>query len=200
MTTRSDAFAESHHHIIEAALSCFLRQGYHNTTMDDIAAESGLSKGSLYWHFESKEDLLQSATRALFENYFDPESLAQLEQIPTAAGRLRAMAQMLATMLEELEGLFNLFVEFWTASAHRDEAAQLWLDLLIEYKELLVGVIEGGVESGEFKPVEAEQLVWAVMAAYDGLAVYVMMKPDLDLQHISEVFVGTLLEGLEAGE
>jgi AcrR family transcriptional regulator len=199
VTPRSDA-AESRQRIIEAALSCFLDQGYNNTTMDDIVAESGLSKGSLYWHFDSKEGLLQSATRALFEDYFDQESLAQLEQIPTATDRLRAMARGLVTMLDEFAGLFNLFVEFYASSAHREQAAQLWLDLLVEYKEIMVGVIEEGIESGEFRPVDPEQLVWAVMAAYDGLAVYVMMKPDLDLQRISEAFVETLLRGLKASE
>ena len=62
---------------------------------------------------------------------------------------------------------------------------------------MIAGIIEEGVRSGEFKPVDAEQLVWAIMAAYDGLAAYVMMMSDLNLDRVSEAFVETLLSGLE---
>jgi AcrR family transcriptional regulator len=45
--------------IIEAARKVFTQKGYHDTTMDDIAKEIGVSKGALYSYFKSKEDLLQ---------------------------------------------------------------------------------------------------------------------------------------------
>jgi hypothetical protein len=44
--------------------------------------------------------------------------------------------------------------------------------------------------------VDAERLVWALLAAYDGLAAYDMFLPGLDLAEISDVFVETLLSGL----
>lgn len=46
--------------ILQAAVSCFGKQGYFNTTMDDIVKASGLSKGSLYRFFQSKDDLLMA--------------------------------------------------------------------------------------------------------------------------------------------
>jgi len=63
MPPRPDVSAERRAQIIEAALTCFTRKGYNNTTMDDVAAESGLSKGTLYWYFESKDNLLKSEQR-----------------------------------------------------------------------------------------------------------------------------------------
>jgi len=48
--------------ILEAALRCFAHQGYHQTTMDDIVEESGLSKGTLYWYYESKKEIFLSVT------------------------------------------------------------------------------------------------------------------------------------------
>ncbi|MGD8626860.1 MAG: transcriptional regulator, partial [Anaerolineae bacterium] len=58
--------------------------------------------------------------------------------------------------------------------------------------------IDEGVRRGEFKPVDAEALVWALLAAYDGLAAYDMFLPDLDLKRVSRTFVDTLLNGLIA--
>ena len=48
MTPPSASKEERRAQILQAALTCFARKGYHLTTMDDIVAESGLSKGSLY--------------------------------------------------------------------------------------------------------------------------------------------------------
>jgi len=45
--------------IIETARKVFAQKGYHDTTMDDIAKEIGVSKGALYSYFKSKEDLLK---------------------------------------------------------------------------------------------------------------------------------------------
>ncbi|MBW2372794.1 MAG: helix-turn-helix transcriptional regulator, partial [Deltaproteobacteria bacterium] len=57
--------------ILEAALRCFSEKGYHEATMDDLAREAGLSKGSLYWHFKSKAQvfagLLAAYTLELFQ-------------------------------------------------------------------------------------------------------------------------------------
>ena len=44
--------------------------------------------------------------------------------------------------------------------------------------------------------MDAENLVWAIMAAYDGLAAYALMMPDLDPEKVSEAFIETLLRGL----
>jgi AcrR family transcriptional regulator len=166
--------------------------------MDDIVAQSGLSKGTLYWYFDSKDDLFNEAMMSVLED-IGGDALRDVQQCSTASGRLRAMAQAAVSIGKKAQGFFSLFLEFWGSSPHRKEVSQLWLDLLEEYKDVTAAVIEEGVENGEFAPVEAEQLVWAVLAAYDGLAAYITLKPDLDLDRINEAFIETLLKGLLAG-
>jgi AcrR family transcriptional regulator len=195
VSPRPDVSAERRAQIIEAALACFSRKGYHNTTMDDIVAESGLSKGSLYWYFESKDDLFASALTSVFVDV-GQEAVAALEQCTTASDKMRAVARAATGFSRAAEGLFNLFLEFWASSPRREEASQLWVGLLAQYKDVVVEIIEEGIQTGEFRPVDAEQLVWAMMAAYDGLAAYIMLMPGLDLDRISQVFVETLLGGL----
>lgn len=180
-------------------MTCFTRQGFTNTTMDDIAAESGLSKGSLYWYFDGKDDLLMSAITSGFED-MALDALAKLQTEETPAGMLRSGAWELAHFAGEAEGLFNLFVEFWAQSSQREEAARVWTDMLSQYHGIIVSMIEEGVRREDFRPVDAGALVWAIMAAYDGLAAYAMMTSDVDVHHVSEVFIETLLQGLEVPE
>jgi len=196
MTPKPDVAAERRAQIIEAALTCFTSKGYNNTTMDDIVAESGLSKGSLYWYFKSKEELFEATIMSVFMNVGE-EAFAALEGHATTSDQLRAIAQVTANLGRMLAGYFSLFLEFWASSPRREESAQLWVNMLTQYKDLLVGIIEEGIQKGELKPVDAEPLVWAILAAYDGLAAYLAIMPDLDVEQASTVFAETLLTGLE---
>jgi AcrR family transcriptional regulator len=199
MTPRSDVSAERRAQIIKAAMTCFMRKGYSNTSMDDIVAESGLSKGSLYWYFKSKDDLFESAVKSFFAD-FGQESLAGFERCTTASDKLRFLGKEMTGFVKMAEGLFNLFLEFWAQSSSREEAGRLWTDLLVQYKAIVVDIIEEGVRKCEFKPVNAEGLVWAMMAAYDGLAAYTMLMPALNMEQVSQAFIETLLKGLEADD
>ena len=197
MPPRPDVSAERRAQIVDAALACFSRKGYNNTTMDDIVAESGLSKGSLYWYFDSKDELFEAAVASFFEE-LGQEALASLDQYPTATGKLRGGALALADFCRKAQGLFALLLEFLAQSDRREEASRFWAGILVQYNKAIAEIVEEGIRNGEFRPVDAEELVWAILAAYDGLAAYVVLVPDLDLDRISQVFVETLLNGLQA--
>ena len=106
----------------------------------------------------------------------------------------------LSKFFQSAKGSFNLFVEFWAQDSHREKFGQLWTDMLTQFKEVVVGIIEEGISNGEFRPVDTEQLALAMMATYDGLAICITLIPAIDLERVSQVFVETLLSGLEAGE
>jgi len=199
MPPRPDVSAERRAQIIQAALACFTRKGYNNTTMDDIVAESGLSKGSLYWYFAGKDDLFAEAMMSVFVDV-DQETFTALERCATASDKLRVVAQVAAKVSKKIEGFFSLFLEFWASSPNREEAAQVWLSLLVQYKDIVTGIIEAGIGSSEFKPVDTEELAWAMLAAYDGLAAYAALIPDVDVDRASQAFVETLLSGLMTNE
>jgi AcrR family transcriptional regulator len=196
---KPETLEERRAEILAAAWTCFTRKGYNNTTMDDIVAESGLSKGSLYWHFDSKDALFEAAVQAFFSEV-GQEIYAALEQCATVSDKLRAAARNMAHIGRSAEGLFSLIVEFWAQSDRREDVSGFWADVLVQYKDYFAGVIEEGIQKGEFKAVDAEHLAWVLMAAYDGLAAYLMLKPDLDLEAISSSFVETLLRGLMTAE
>lgn len=197
MPPRPDVSEERRAQIIEAALACFTRKGYANTTMDDIVVESGLSKGAIYWYFESKDDVFQAAFTSMFEAV-GTESMAALQACETAAEKLRLGARMMVDLGRDIEGYFALLIEFWAQSENRDEVMGFWAEMLTQYQQVIAAIFESGIQSGEFRDLDADALAWMIMTAYDGLAAYDMMIPDLDMDKISETFVETLLKGLIA--
>ncbi|MGD9048242.1 MAG: TetR/AcrR family transcriptional regulator [Anaerolineae bacterium] len=198
MVPRSDVSAQRRTEILDAAMVRFLREGYTNTTMDDVVAECGLSKGTIYWYFEGKDDLFNSVVARFFGD-FAQETMTSLAGCETAAEQFRCGGRALARFCQQAEGLFGLFLEYWSQSGRRREASQVWVGMLQQYAGLIAGLVEEGERQGEFKPVDGQSLAWAILAAYDGLAVYAMMKPDLDLGQVSETFIETLLRGLRVG-
>jgi len=198
MTPQPDRAQERRQQIMDAALACFARKGYHKTTMDDIVAESGLSKGTLYWYFRSKDELFLSLVNSFFLA-IQQDMDAIFEQPASASQKLRTMADEFARFYGEVAQFLNVFFEFWMQGTLNEQLNQLFHSMLSEYRGVIGGVIQEGIQAGEFKAVDADQLAVVVMAAYDGLWFYKMLMPDeVDLDRVSRTFIEALFSGLAA--
>jgi AcrR family transcriptional regulator len=103
--------AETRERILEAAHRCFLRQGYHGTSMRQIAAEAQLAVGGIYNHFEGKEQVFETV---LYENHPLLQVLPLLEttQGDDLAGVVRNAAEEMLAALREQPGFLKLiFIE-----------------------------------------------------------------------------------------
>lgn len=72
--------------LLKAALAMYKKKGYHKTTVDDIAAEAGVSTGIAYRYFSNKKDMLLSVISYGADNI---ESLAEIENIPDSIRLVR---------------------------------------------------------------------------------------------------------------
>jgi AcrR family transcriptional regulator len=103
--------------ILSAAMTCFARQGYHATSMDDVVRESGLSVGAIYSYFPSKEDLFL----ALSDDRSN-QTLAYLNDVFRRPGpmpeKTQAAVDYFFTILsDELLPLARVNVEFMSEAA-----------------------------------------------------------------------------------
>jgi AcrR family transcriptional regulator len=194
VSPRVDA-EERRSEIIQAAMRCFARSGYHRTSMDDIVAESGLSKGTLYWYFKNKQALFT----AMLETFF-AEMAAPLEEIAsgggTASERLRLMSNLFWQLLVQQKDLGDLMIEFWAESS-RDEAFNAYFRQVFEpYLTLLAGLIEDGIQNGEFRPVNVRAAASAFAAIMDGLWFQAMIGLPLDEYVDGDTLADLTLKGL----
>ena len=120
--------------ILEAAEMCFARQGFHQTTIQDVIRESGLSAGCIYTHFASKEDLIQAIgeRRHIHDNALFAASGEEEQPLQS----LRAIARAFILDLQKEQGLRS-----------RRVALQLWAEALRDE------VIHEQVTSGIRKPI-----------------------------------------------
>jgi AcrR family transcriptional regulator len=197
MSPKVDMADERRAHIMQAALACFARKGYHLTTMDDIAQESGLSKGSLYWYFESKKELFLS----IFEAYFRQMETAVrpiLEGTLSPSEKLHAIAEMLVDLMAEAQSFVGVMIDFWSQTRHEEDINQLLRQIYEPYYQGLVAIIEEGIQQGEFRPVNAAHLASLLIAVYDGLMMQWLAMPEwVDLAGQTQTLLNVLLGGLK---
>ncbi|WBB47682.1 TetR/AcrR family transcriptional regulator [Verrucosispora sp. WMMA2044] len=107
--------------IVDAARRCFLREGFHRTTMQDVIAEAGLSVGAVYRYFPSKASLISAIAE---------ETIGGAEQVLDELARQdpplpldKALEYALAYMAEQAgdEGVLRIAIQVW-GEAQRDPA------------------------------------------------------------------------------
>ncbi len=91
-------FAARKEQILKAAFQCLARKGYSRLTVRDIAAEAGISVGTLYLHFENKQEIVKALTEQ--ERELDE---AGLEGIPVEGGPLEALGAVFEFLIERLD-------------------------------------------------------------------------------------------------
>lgn len=197
MSPRPDVSEERKSQIIEAAMIVFARSGFHEARMDDIAEEAGLSKGALYWYFDSKDRIIT----AIFENLFNRE-LAQLQGISDEPGssreRLLKFVRLTYADLEEFISYSALFYEFYAQALRQEEIRGTLKSYLRSFLAVLTPLIEEGIARGELRRVSPEETAIAIGAIIEGTILLWIYDPDLiDLeQHIESSF-DLLFEGLK---
>ncbi|MBB5870572.1 AcrR family transcriptional regulator [Allocatelliglobosispora scoriae] len=105
--------------IVDAARACFVRNGFHQTSMQDIIAEAGLSVGAVYSYFKSKDELIGAIVQDVGEHI--NANLGSAVGADPAPDLDVALSAALNVMESQLEGLFRLAVQMW-GEAIRDPA------------------------------------------------------------------------------
>ena len=140
--------------IIAAALACFARAGYYATTMADVAMQAGVSKGTPYLYFESKEALFI----ALHEEWdcgLGDRVNAAVGALPEAGRRsprrvLHAVAAVVAAYVLEQTQTCRVLMEARALAAHEPAIAAAVLASDERTHQRLEGLIAAGVEAGEW--------------------------------------------------
>ncbi|UCC61698.1 MAG: TetR/AcrR family transcriptional regulator [Anaerolineae bacterium] len=169
MAPRPDVSEERKAQIFQAALACFSRKGYHRTTMDDIVAESGLSKGALYWYFKSKKELFISLFEEVIGQLGQAWEAIAADAETSATDRLLASLALFRAGLKEMVPFFGVMMEAWAQTRYDEDVESLIGELYEPYLEIMSRIIEEGVASGEFRVASAQATALVIMTLFDGI-------------------------------
>ena len=186
--------------ILAAAASVFAKQGYQQTTIDQIAEAAGVAKGSVYLAFDSKEDLFyglfEEFTRDVVGSDLDPAT----ESNEHVCDRLAQLFYRLAEAVDRDESAIPLTLEFWSVCGveqTRDRFGQRYAERLDDFRSRIVELLEHGKTRGEIDPdAPLEAVASCLIAIVDGLLIQQWTVPGVRTSKTLKEALPTVLHSL----
>ena len=150
--------------LLDAAIVCFGRTGYNTTTIDHIAKEAGLSKGSVYRFFDSKDDILLAILDKFNReiNTLTEEAMASTDQ-PLEKIRLGLLAAI--SYLNQQKDMERVWAEFM----YNPLAKQTFAEMLDDYRADIESLIQAGIDSGDLYDQPVRAIADTILAFHSGL-------------------------------
>ena len=160
----------------KAAYKRFSERGYHLTTVDDICAEAGISKGSFYWHYDSKQAVLL----AIVDGWASEVERSLTEHFRSAlegADRRASVTRGLDALAHRLRKLMPLWLEF-LSQAQREPAIREGLSVFHRRVRRATHTMLGALVEGLEDPRESEALATIIVGGFIGLMSLELSDPD----------------------
>jgi AcrR family transcriptional regulator len=188
---------ERREQILQAANYVFSRQGFHAANVSDIAAQAGVSQGTVYHYFNSKEDLFMAVFEAWETGNLNREVQAAIDASTSASERLCYLARAVGEYLAQTEEIFPASVEFWS-HIHRDAAIREGIRrIFAEQRATVAQLIQTGIDQGEFVSIDPNAAASLLIAAYDGLILQWLADPSsVNWQTASGTLVQLVFHGV----
>lgn len=193
---REDNSEERKNRILEAALNVFARRGFDEARMEDISAESGVSKGGLYLYYKSKDAIIEALLRSMYSSELGGAK-ALLQQPGSVRERILSLTRAFANMIDRLSVAIPVMLEFYAIAARRQSVRDFLSQSLYEYRGLFGELIQQGITSGEFRETDPDAAALTLIALYEGMALIWTMDPHaFSWRAYGEQAVTYLLDGL----
>lgn len=154
--------------ILDAARRCFVRNGFHQTSMQDVFTEAGKSAGAVYRYFPSKEDMIvATATQNL-------EDVGDVLRAAAASGTGRGIGPVLAELLDAVAArhadrqLAAIALMVWSESLRNPALAARLEESIAAMGAEIAGLIRERQDAGQWAGASAEQLAPVVLSILPG--------------------------------
>jgi AcrR family transcriptional regulator len=184
--------------ILQAAMACFARQGYHATSMDDVVGESGLSVGAIYSYFPSKEDLFLALSDHRAE-----QTLAYLNDLfrrpgPMADKTREAVDYLFDLLSDELLTLARMNLEFMSVAVNSERLKERQERRCESVRQFLRWLLTEAQQQGQVRAdVDVDAAAELMMALNEGIVLLsVVGVRKVGLEALKPAYLSLLNAGL----
>ncbi|MGD2253737.1 MAG: TetR/AcrR family transcriptional regulator [Anaerolineales bacterium] len=180
--------------IFQAASQLFIRQGFHETSMQQVAQATGLGKSTLYDYFASKEEILLFFVESLMDVTHVAASEISAQDLP-APEKLSRIVHSLWQYLEENRAMAILIAK--EASRLGEEATRRLAVRRAKYRHILEGVLAQGVEEGSLRPMDPRMIALALHSMISVPFYDWLVRPEADKGRAdADALLGLFLHGV----
>ena len=141
--------------ILEAAFRVFGKRGLHRATLDDVAREAGITKGTIYLYFPSKAGLFAAMLKTRIAAVIPAVDAVERRATPSLDGRLAVVGRDLYRFLSSPAYLSMFRTVISEVAQFPEVASQVYREGVLAANRRLAAVIESGIRAGECRDVDA---------------------------------------------
>ena len=174
--------------IFETSMKLFAEKGYDATSIEDITATVGVAKGTLYYHFSSKEEIFNFLVEEgikLLQNSIDIKT-AKFESY---IDKLKAIILIQIKIVVKYENLITILL------------SQKCQKLIFEYINKIEEIVKEGIEAGEIKKGDTHAIASEIYGLICSSLVYKLRnQKEIEIMKLYKEFENTIIEGLKVRE
>jgi len=197
----SEAYLEERRQqILDAAMACFARKGFHQTTMEDIGNEAGVSPGVAYRYFANKEDIIEASLMSGLERWGD--YMAEMEAGDFLQG-LDALTRAWFGRLEQpgIDTYYKVRIRM-EAEYSQDSALS---ERLRQMQEVGLDRFEAATQQGQARgqlnpDLDSRALAQILDSLFNGFILQWIVDPDLDIWKYREAMMALFGGSFGQGE
>jgi AcrR family transcriptional regulator len=181
--------------IIDTAVKEFVEKGYEGTSMNSIAMRAGLSKGGLYHHFHSKDEILIEANNKFMEPIIELMENAKKIKSPTE-GLKFYIKEYLKYWSNHARELQFTFLSLYKIMSNKEVWTEMesYLNYITNfYNEMLVF----GIAQGELKEHDTYSRAIAIASSLDGITPYLIMSKEFTSNKVADLLIKTYINEIK---
>ena len=181
--------------IFETAMKLFAEKGYDATSVEEITATVGVAKGTLYYHFSSKEEIfnfLIEEGMKLLHNSIEIKT----ENLTDPIAKLRAVIIIqLKVIMKYNEFITILLSQIW-GNEQRHQQSRKYIN---EYIDVIKQIIDDGIKEGALKQCDSGLMASSIFGAICAIKIHKFrMNEDINVEDVASDIVNYMLNGMVA--
>lgn len=181
--------------MIETSISLFGQRGFKETSIQDIVDQLGLTKGTFYYYFKNKEEVLVQIHERFIDDLLEQQR-SIIESSRTAEEKMHALVTM---MIQNIRTSVNSAMIFFREMRHLSEEKLSYVrkkrDLFQQNIEKLV---QEGIEKGEFREdLRADMISYFILGMANWSYFWYEPEGEVSEEQLADIYTAILIQGLE---
>lgn len=180
--------------IFETSLKLFAEKGYDNTSIEEITATVGVAKGTLYYHFSSKEeifDFLITEGVKLLQNSVDIKT----SKYENYVDKIKAIILIQVKIVNKYKDIIAILLGQFYGTEERNQKCKKYI---YEYINKIEDIVKQGIELGQIKQGDAKIYASEIYGLICScLVIKLREEDDFDIMKVYKEFENTVVKGLK---
>ena len=181
--------------IFEASLKLFSEKGYDATSIEEITATVGVAKGTLYYHFRSKEEIFEFLVDEGIKLLINSIEI-KIAKCDTYVEKLNAVSLIQLKAIVKYEELITLVLSHTWGNETKNVFCKQEVN---KYIEVIENIVKEGIEKGELKECDSSLLASEIFSLTCSTLIYKrkMDKKEIDIQSLYKEYENRLFKNLK---